>query len=235
MTELAAVDQAMVELEAQLADADQRSEAYLAKRASDDPEQDFADWLTTDVALTVARIEHARQRGKDIVALVTEQTELECRALARYVAHLLYQHGDRLNAKVDADLQLPGNRKKRSVNYAGGKVGYRTTGGKPHIEIEDDELAIKHAATSCPQAVKVTRSLLKGELNAYLKKTGETLPGTRAVTPPKVDVFAVCGQVRQPHLLPEPRPELQSQPDSHSSTDAKAFFASGKPEQNIDF
>lgn len=59
--------------------------------------------------------------------------------------------------------------KKRSMNYTYGKAGFRKSS---RTEVTDESAAMEWAAANCPEAVKVTRKLLK----SVLPKT-ETVPG----------------------------------------------------------
>jgi len=208
MSELAAIDQAAIELEARLAQAELEATHYMETAGSDDPERDFADWFSVTLATKRAKLDDAAARRKAILALVEKQFGYETKAIGRDVDELWFHFGDRVNAQCDKDLaeQNRHGKPKRSVNYAGGKVGYCTKGGEPTVEVDNEAVAMAHAAKACPEAIQTKRTLSRAILKDHLRATGEILPGTHKEEPAKVNVFYVGKFVRQSHLLPTQEP-----------------------------
>jgi len=69
--------------------------------------------------------------------------------------------------------------KAKSVNYPFGRCGFRTTGGKDSVVVDDEDAAIAEAeAAEIEGAVRVSKRLVKSELMKHLKDGGE-LDGVR--------------------------------------------------------
>lgn len=169
-TQRAVVDTEMqalaAELEALLPDA------HLAAQQNE-------KWLPTWFLRKHAELDAAKE-------LVFEQYRKMLAQIDARKKALDYQWGAEFKAQVDADLAEQGG-KKKSIDYLTGRAGYRTSGGRKTIVIEDETAAINAAYMACPDAIK--RSLLKSVVQAYVEATGEELPGTRLETTPKVESF----------------------------------------------
>ncbi|NLX97577.1 MAG: hypothetical protein GXY83_15525 [Rhodopirellula sp.] len=165
-TELAAVDVAMEELEVLLADANREAQVE-------------TNWLAPWYLRKMAELEAAE-------SLIKEQSKRMLAQVAARRKALEYQWGQAFKAQVDADLAEQGG-KKKSIDYMTGRAGYRSSGGKPQIVIEDENAAIEAAEMACPDAIK--RTIIKSVLQAYVESTGEEIPGTKLITTPKVEHF----------------------------------------------
>jgi hypothetical protein len=165
-TELATVDVAMEELGVLLADANREAQVE-------------TNWLVPWWLRKKAELEAARELVKTQSKKLLAQIDSRERALD-------YQWGQAAQAHVTADIQAQGG-KKKSVTYLTGASGYRTTGGRVTVVIEDEIAAIEAAEMACPDAIK--KSISKSAVQAYIAATGEELPGVRLETTPTVETF----------------------------------------------
>jgi hypothetical protein len=69
--------------------------------------------------------------------------------------------------------------KRRSIHLPSGIVGFRTEPTK--IAVLDEPKLIAWCRASLPSAVKVVESVLKSEINAHIKQTGECPDGAELV------------------------------------------------------
>ncbi len=107
-------------------------------------------------------------------ARVTAQYEAMIRGLESKQKSLQYFKGQEFRQRIAAMIEATGG-KKKSINLLTGKTGYRTVKGT--LQINDEEAAMAWAEQNCPEAVKVTKRLVKTPLMDYLKDTGELPDG----------------------------------------------------------
>lgn len=149
-----------------------------ATMAKDDDDE---NWLAPWYLQKEAEYDAAQKAITEHAALLLKQLGSKRVALQRY-------WGASFENQVRQDLEAQGG-KKKSVTYATGTAGYRKTGGKDKLTIDDATAAMGWAKEQCPEAVKTVESLLKSELLKHTKDTGEVIPGTRLETTPVVDKF----------------------------------------------
>ena len=187
MTDLA-IDKAAREMEEELLVL--VADAELAESRGD---PDDMSWLPQWYLRQLAEVEAARDIIKENSAALLRACDAREKALAWKWGHLV-------NVQVDKDLRGQGG-KKKSVRYLTGVAGYRKVSGREKVIVEDETKALAAAAQSCPDAIKVARSLLVSEVLNHLHKTGEILPGTRVERSAAEDRFYVGKQVL--HQLPQ--------------------------------
>ena len=210
----ATVDKAMVELQDDL-DAEAAVLAVDADRWAQLHAGEGGDlsWLPEWYLKKLVEHEAARQAIKEHSAKLLAQVDARDNALK-------WKWGQKVEVQVNKDLQVQGG-KKRSVQYATGRAGYRKVAGGEKVLVDDEDVAMKHAAKSCPAAIKVERRILPSELKKLLKDTGEVLPGTHIETTASEDRFYAGKQTFHPKRLTGERDE------SNRITAAK-FFADPK-------
>jgi len=194
MSELAAIDQAMVEMQAELSPL--AADAALAESRADGD----MSWLPEWYLRKLAEVEAAE-------AAIKEHTQALLRQCGARRKALEWKWGREVNVQVDKDLRAQGG-PKRSVRYATGVAGYRAVGGKDRVVVVDEERAMAAAAKSCKDAIKVERTLLTSILLEHLKKTGEALPGTKLESTPREDRFYAGKTVLELPADPQPQGAL---------------------------
>ena len=152
--------------------------AEAAAQHYDDPGHWCAPWLAEQMAI----IDDGIVRRKAWL-------DRELKRIERKREYLLWKWGPIAQNEV---FQQTRGKKSRSIDTPSGRVGFRKSGGGEKVVVDDEELAIRHAADKCPDAIKVTRKLLVSELKAL----PEPLPGTHKETTPKRDRFFVGKHTR---------------------------------------
>ena len=160
-TELAAIDQAAAEM-----DADYQAAQQKAEEAGLSP----TSWLPNWYLKTVCQLKSARNLIKDQAKVLLAQVDARERALQ-------WHRGLDMKAQVDADLSAqPG--KKKSVDYFGGRAGYRKKPERVEVTVTDEAVAIQQLEPLCPEAVR--KSIHLPTLKAYIQQTGDVPEGVNA-------------------------------------------------------
>jgi len=154
-----AVDEAMADVEALLADAE------LAQRRgeNDDPMAWLAPWFI--------------QQDKDIdafIATVKEQAGKLIKQAETRRKGLWWKWGDEFQSQVRKDLANQGG-KKKSVDYLTGRAGVRTKSARTEVVVLDAGRASLELDKVCPDAVRY--SVNKSEVLKYHNETGAEVPG----------------------------------------------------------
>jgi hypothetical protein len=139
---------------------------------------------------------------------------------------LRWRYGQPMQAQVELDLAKQRG-KKRSVSYPTGTAGFRASGGREHVVVENEVMAIGHAESICPAAVVVHKHLLVTKVLEHTKATGEIIAGTKIETTPKVDNFYAGSMKFNKPELPAAGGAGDEQQTQRQV--AEAFLASGKP------
>ena len=183
-----AIDRAADDLQSELArqQAEDMAEAVGALEADATQAQEHAQpgemsWLPTWFLGQLNQLDAA----EEVIKAQTKRllAEIDTRRKA-----LRWKYGQPMQAQVEADLAKQKGR-KRSVNYPTGTAGFRASGGKERLAVENEVVAIGHAESVCPAAVVVHKHLLVTKALEYAKETGEIIAGTKIETTPKVDKF----------------------------------------------
>lgn len=119
------------------------------------------DWLGDWYTQQLTRID------AEEAAIKTQHEARLAEVQARRKA-LKWRWGEELKEHVRG---LLAGAKKKSVNFAYGKVGFRKAS---HVIVEDEESALRWARRHCPAAVKLRHSLLKSQL-----PDNQDVPGVR--------------------------------------------------------
>ena len=82
-----------------------------------------------------------------------------------------------MKAQVDADL-LAQSGNKKSVDYFGGRAGYRKKPERVEVEVTDEQVAIQQLEQLCPEAVR--KNIHLPTLKAYIQQTGDVPEGVSA-------------------------------------------------------
>ena len=164
-TELAGLDKTMMEaVEAMVGDA------HLAETR--DPDGWVIEWYMK----RLVELGAAEQAIKDHVQLLLNQIKASRRGLE-------WKWGMMFRSESERRLKA---QKGKSFLTPFGRIGKRSTGGKPTLVIDDEQQALAAAQFLCPDAIK--RSLLKEPLKEYAAQ-GKAIAGTHMETPPQHDVF----------------------------------------------
>lgn len=139
---------------------------------------------------------HDRQTANWVVRKITEArayaeqieqwAEAERRRARREEAFFLRRFEAELRAWLTSELAKQGG-KAKSISLPAGRVGIRRQG--PKIEVSDQSVVLAWAADHCPDAIKLSESLLKAPLTEHFEATGE-LPGG-VVLHDAIDVFYI--------------------------------------------
>ena len=195
-----AIDSAALDMQAELArqDAEQLADDVASLEADATLAQERAlpgemAWLPTWFLGQLTQLDAAD------AALTAQYLRLQREVESRRKA-LRWRYGRAMQEQVASDLAKKGG-KGKSINYPTGRAGFRTTGGQERVVIDNENMAIGHAETVCPEAVKVSRHLLLTPARQYMTSTGEVIAGTHLETAPKVEKF-YAGQMtfEQPQL-----------------------------------
>ena len=179
-----------------------QADANLAESRHDpnDPMGWLGDWFT----LQQTMLDAARAAVKAQAKVMLRQIEARRKTLE-------WNWGREFRIQVDKDLRAQ-HGKKKSVDYEGGRAGYRIAGGKETLVVEDEDAAATFAAMNVPDALKT--EVLKSVLLEHAQATGEEIPGCRRETPEKRDTFYAGKHVLDVSMPePEPTPLLEGEHD----------------------
>ena len=163
MTQLA-VNQAMIEM------ARDPDEGAITETKPDNIS--IQQWYLLERAAIESQMKNVDNQLKEVLAFFSHAAMMHRSRLQQRMNYLNTTYGTEFMTQVSKDLAKA---KKKSMAYLAGKAGYRK---KPDsLEIVDEALAVADAELNMPSAVK--RSILKREVMAQFKKTGEVLGGCR--------------------------------------------------------
>lgn len=107
---------------------------------------------------------------------VADWYEAETRRSERREQFLLYRFGSELSNWTRRQLEQH-NGKRRSIHLPSGVVGFRTEPNR--IVVTDERKLLDWCQKHLRSAVKVVESVLKSEISAHLKQTGECPDGAQ--------------------------------------------------------
>lgn len=180
----AAIDQAFEELFGPLVLAEEELN-LLAQEAALDAKRDklsneqwlvekMPEWYIGKKAELNAAREIIKEQAKRMLAQIDAREKV-----------IDWNWAEQFQAQVNTDLRAQGG-KKKSIDYLTGRAGWRSTGGKPTLVVEDEAKALAMAELMCPEAV--TRKLKTSVLLKYAQ-ANEPLDGTRVEQTGKVESF----------------------------------------------
>ena len=154
---------------------------------------DVAEWVVGKLVELDAAEENIEERAK------AHKTALLAEVKARR-AGLLWKFGTAVRQEVDAKLV---GKKTKSVSFATGRAGYRTSAGKRTLVIDDEAKAIDYAAVHHPEAIR--DSIDRKMLEDFHKEWKTPPPGSHWETTPAGESFYIGPvTVTRPQLTAEP-------------------------------
>lgn len=137
----------------------------------------IVDWYMGKLAAIEAR----RELAKSQLAVILKQLDNE-------QASLVFLAGGTVREQVIKDIAEQAG-KKKSKDYLQGRAGMRKIATK--LAFDDEDLALAWAEEHAPEAVKITKSLLKMPLNEMFRAEGIIPPGSR-VEAEREKFYPVC-------------------------------------------
>jgi len=179
----------------------------MAYEGTEDPDA----WVAAYMTRRMAELDENDRLLKEFVARETKR-----RGYIR--KGLTYKWGPTLQAYIN---RVRG--KKQSIDTPHGRTGYRKQPQRATLVIDDESVAVNHAAEICPDAIKIARTILKSEV-----PEGVVLRGTHLDTKPESNMFFI-GKYKVNPAKADDQPALE-----HTSRADAEQFLSRADEINFD-
>lgn len=152
-------------------DDDDRAELLAAMAARWGDAQGFKPDTPEKAAWLTSRIQHHRAEAERIKAVLRREQERHERA----EAGLLAAFGADLEAFARQAIEADGGKRQKHVLPNGVALAFRKL--PDGLQVDDEEAALAWATDSCTEAIRLTRSLNKTALRAWMTETGEIPAG----------------------------------------------------------
>jgi len=152
-------------------DDDDRAELLAAMSARWGDAQGFKPDTPEKAAWLTSRIQHHRAEAERIKAVLRREQERHERA----EAGLLAAFGADLEAFARKAIEAEGGKRQKHVLPNGVALAFRKL--PDGLQVDDEEAALAWATESCAEAIRLTRSLSKTALRAWMTETGEIPAG----------------------------------------------------------